>query len=51
MTSRYNRLLLVIILLLTLAGLCAAVDISPLLACMALGTVHANISKKGEALF
>ncbi|HIS03605.1 MAG TPA: cation:proton antiporter [Candidatus Pullichristensenella avicola] len=50
-TSRYNRLLLVIILLLTLAGLCAAVDISPLLACMALGTVHANISKKGEALF
>ena len=50
-TSRYNRLLMVVILLLTLSGLCAAVDISPLLACMALGMVHANISRKGEALF
>ena len=49
--SRYNRLLMVVILLLTLSGLCAAVDISPLLACMALGMVHANISRKGEALF
>ena len=50
-TSRYNRLLMVVILLLTLSGLCAAVDISPLLSCMALGMVHANISRKGEALF
>ena len=50
-TSRYDRLLLVVILLLTLSGLCAAVDISPLLSCMALGMVHANISRKGEALF
>ena len=50
-SSRYNRLLMVVILLLTLSGLCAAVDISPLLACMALGMVHANISRKGEALF
>ena len=50
-TSRYNRLLLVVILLLTLSGLCAAVDVSPLLSCMALGMVHANISRKGEALF
>ena len=50
-TSRYDRLLLVVILLLTLSGLCAAVDISPLLSCMALGMVHANISHKGEALF
>ena len=50
-TSRYNRLLMVVIQLLTLSGLCAAVDISPLLACMALGMVHANISRKGEALF
>ena len=50
-TSRYNRLLMVVILLLTLSGLCAAVDISPLLACMTLGMVHANISRKGEALF
>ncbi len=46
--SSYNHLLMVVILLLTLAGLCAAVDISPLLACMALGMVHANISKKKE---
>ena len=49
--SSYNHLLMVVILLLTLAGLCAAVDISPLLACMALGMVHANISKKKELLF
>ena len=50
-TSRYNRLLMVVILLLALSGLCAAVDVSPLLSCMALGTVHANISRKGDALF
>ena len=50
-TSRYNRLLMVVILLLALSGLCAAVDVSPLLSCMALGTAHANISRKGDALF
>ena len=49
--SSYNRLLLVIILLLTLAGLCAAVDVSPLLGCMAFGMIHANISTKKELLF
>lgn len=49
--SSYNRLLMVVILLLTLAGLCAAVDVSPLLACMALGMVHANISSEDELLF
>lgn len=49
--SSYNRLLMVIILLLTLAGLCAAVDVSPLLGCMALGMVHANITEKKDLLF
>lgn len=42
--SSYNQLLLTVILLIGLTGLCAAVDISPLLSCMVFGTVHANIS-------
>ena len=49
--SAYNRLLMVVILLLTLAGLCAAVDVSPLLACMALGMVHANVTEEKDLLF
>lgn len=48
--SSYNRLLLVVIMLLELSGVCSAVNISPLLSCMVLGAVHANISK-GETLF
>ena len=44
--SAYNHLLMTVILLLGLSGLCAAVDISPLLSCMVFGTVHANISKE-----
>ncbi len=44
--SDYNHLLLVIILLLGLSGLCAALDVSPLLSCMVFGTIHTNISKK-----
>ena len=38
--SEDNRLILTIALLLGIAGLCAAVDISPLLACMLFGTTY-----------
>ena len=49
-TSDYNRLLLVVIMLMGLAGACAAVDVSPLLACMVFGAMHANLSRK-QTLF
>ena len=48
--SSYNHLLMTVILLLSLSGICAAVDISPLLSCMVFGTVHANISE-GNTVF
>ena len=48
--SAYNRLLLAVIMLLEIAGVCSAVNISPLLSCMVFGAVHANVSK-GETLF
>ena len=38
-----NRLSLVIMLLLSITGVCTYLDISPLLACMALGTVYINV--------
>ena len=37
-----NRLVLAITAMLVISGLCDALDISPLLPCMALGTVYAN---------
>ena len=40
--TRDNRLVLAITVILVLTGLCDAFDISPLLPCMALGTVYAN---------
>lgn len=40
--STDNRLILTISVLLGIAGLCAAADISPLLACMVMGTVYIN---------
>lgn len=43
--SKDNRLILTISLLLGLAGLCAAVDISPLLSCMLFGTTYINMTK------
>ncbi|NMA91886.1 MAG: cation:proton antiporter [Firmicutes bacterium] len=43
--SEDNRLILTIALLLGIAGLCAAVDISPLLACMIFGTAYINMTK------
>mgnify|MGYP001055495375 CR=1 FL=1 len=43
--SEDNRLILTVALLLGLAGLCAAVDISPLLSCMLFGTVYINMTE------
>lgn len=42
--STDNRLIISIALLFTFCGLCALVDVSPLLGCMAMGTVYANIT-------
>lgn len=49
--SSYNHLLMTVTLLIAISGLCAAVDVSPLLSCMVFGTVHANISNKNETVF
>ena len=46
--SEDNRLIITIALLLAIAGLCAAVDISPLLACMVFSTVYINMTKDKE---
>ncbi len=46
--SEDNRLILTISLLLGIAGLCAAVDISPLLSCMVFGTTYINMTKDKE---
>ena len=43
--SEDNRLILTISLLLGIAGLCAIVDVSPLLACMVFGTTYINMTK------
>lgn len=43
-----NRLILTISLLLGIAGLCAALDISPLLSCMLFGTTYINMTKDKE---
>ncbi len=43
--SEDNRLILTIALLLGIAGMCAAFDISPLLACMLFGTTYINMTK------
>ncbi|HHW32178.1 MAG TPA: cation:proton antiporter [Clostridiaceae bacterium] len=46
--SEDNRLILTISLLLGIAGLCAAVNISPLLSCMLFGTTYINMTKDKE---
>lgn len=46
--SEDNRLILTIALLLGIAGLCAALDISPLLACMLFGTTYINMTEDKE---
>lgn len=43
--SRDNRLILAIAMLMGLTGLCAAVDISPLLSCMVFGAVYINLTR------
>lgn len=43
--SRDNRLILVIAMLLGLSGICAAIDISPLLSCMVFGAVYINLTR------
>lgn len=42
--SQDNRLILTISLLLGIAGVCAAADVSPLLSCMLLGTAYINLT-------
>ncbi len=42
--SRDNRLILTVALLFLLSGLCAAVDISPLLSCMVFSAVYVNLT-------
>ncbi len=46
--SEDNRLILTVSMLLGIAGLCAIVDISPLLSCMLFGTVYINKTKDKE---
>lgn len=43
--SKDNRLILCVAMLLGLSGLCAAIDISPLLACMVFGTTYINFTR------
>ncbi len=42
--STDNRLIISIALLFAFCGICAAMDISPLLGCMSMGTVYINVS-------
>lgn len=42
--STDNRLIISIALLFAFCGICAAVDISPLLGCMSMGTVYINVT-------
>ena len=49
--STDNRLIIVIAVLFTFCGICAALDVSPLLGCMAIGTVYANVVKNSDKLF
>lgn len=46
--SEDNRLILTIALLFGIAGLCSAVGISPLLACMVYGTTYINLTRDSE---
>ncbi len=46
--SEDNRLILTVSLLLGISGLCAAVNISPLLSCMLFGTTYVNMTKDKE---
>ncbi len=46
--SEDNRLILTITILLAIAGICALVQVSPLLACMVVGTVYINKTQDKE---
>lgn len=43
--TKDNRLILTISMIFFITGFCSALDISPLLACMAMGTAYINISQ------
>lgn len=43
--SKDNRLILAIAMLLGISGICAALDISPLLACMVFGAAYINLTR------
>lgn len=46
--SRDNRLILAIAVILALTGICSGMGVSPLLACMAMGTAYANTGGNAE---
>lgn len=46
--STDNRLIIAVALLLTFCGMCAVLDISPLLGCMAMGTVYINLTDDSQ---
>lgn len=46
--STDNRLIISISLLFAFCGICAMVDVSPLLGCMSMGTVYINITDDGK---
>lgn len=43
--STDNRLIISIALIFAFCGICAALDVSPLLGCMSMGTVYSNVSR------
>lgn len=49
--SKDSRLILLLAGLLGISGLCALVNVSPLLACMLFGMVYANLRKEDKKLF
>ena len=46
--SRENRLILTVAMVLTVSGICATLDVSPLLSCMVLGAVYMNRTRDME---
>ena len=44
-SSTDNRLIIAIAVIFSFCGLCAILDVSPLLGCMAMGTVYRNVAK------
>lgn len=46
-----NKLIIGIATLFAFCGLCTAIDVSPLLGCMAMGTVYSNIMDKDDKFF